>query len=224
MAIRNVVGKLMISGFIVALCAKAATSFPAAPAPQDPPLPASGGLLLQVADEEKDEEQNAIIDSDDIPDSQLLGRDEAFPSCETPERVLQSLHEERDLLDKKRADLADREAEVALAREKLDIEKTALVELKTSIEGLLARIDSQKTEDLDRLISLYQNMKPAEAAAIMDDMDIEVMIMVLGTMKPRVAAPILAKMSPVRARAVSKIILERSKLPGDQNLNGVRFN
>jgi flagellar motility protein MotE (MotC chaperone) len=58
----------------------------------------------------------------------------------------------------------------------------------------------------------------------MDDMDIETTIMVLGTMKPRIAAPILAKMSPVRARAVSKIILERSQLPGDQDLTGIRLN
>ena len=88
----------------------------------------------------------------------------------------------------------------------------------------MGKIEAQQTEDLERLIALYQNMKPAEAAGIMNDLDIEVMIMVLGTMQPRVAAPIMAKMSPVRARAVSKIILERSKLPGDQNLNGVRFN
>jgi flagellar motility protein MotE (MotC chaperone) len=67
-------------------------------------------------------------------------------------------------------------------------------------------------------------MKPADAARIMDDMDIETTIMVLGTMKPRIAAPILAKMSPVRARAVSKIILERSQLPGDQDLTGIRLN
>ena len=67
-------------------------------------------------------------------------------------------------------------------------------------------------------------MKPADAARIMDDMDIETTIMILGTMKPRVAAPILAKMSPVRTRAVSKIILERSQLPGDQDLHGIRLN
>lgn len=220
--VRNVIGKLLISGFAIALFAKAATSFPASPVPQDPPIPPSGGLVVPVAG--KDEEESPIVDQSEIPDSALLGRDEAFPSCEIPERVLQSLHEERELLENQKRDLVDREAEVALAREKLEIEKTALVELKGSIEELLGKIEAQQTEDLDRLISLYQNMKPAEAATIMNDLDIEVMIMVLGTMQPRVAAPILAKMSPVRARAVSKIILERSKLPGDQNLNGVRFN
>ena len=45
----------------------------------------------------------------------------------------------------------------------------------------------------------------------------------LKTMKPRTAAPILAKIPAVRARAVSKIILERSQLPGDQNLTGIKL-
>ena len=219
---RNVTGKVLISGFVIAVFAKAATSFPAGPVPQDPPpLPSSASLPLLIADEE---EEDPIVREGEIPPSALLGTGEAFPSCEIPEQVLQALHEERKLLEAQKGDLADREAEVALAREKLEIEKTALNELKQSIEMLLGRIEAQQTEDLERLIALYQNMKPAEAAEIMDDLDIEVMIMVLGTMQPRVAAPILAKMSPVRARAVSKIILERSQLPGDQDLNGVRFN
>jgi flagellar motility protein MotE (MotC chaperone) len=47
--------------------------------------------------------------------------------------------------------------------------------------------------------------------------------MILGTMKPRTAAPILAKIPPVRARAVSKIILERSQLPADQDLTGIKL-
>ena len=91
------------------------------------------------------------------------------------------------------------------------------------IEDLLGRVDAAQTEDLDRLIQLYTNMKPTDAARIMDDLDIETTIMILGTMKPRTAAPILAKIPPVRARAVSKIILERSQLPADQDLTGIKL-
>jgi len=137
---------------------------------------------------------------------------------------LQSLTQERNLVEDQKRALDTRESEVTLAREKLNIEKAALLDLKGSIEDLLKKVEAQQTDDLQRLISFYQNMKPAEAATIMNELDIEVVIMVMGTMKPRLAAPILAKMSPVRARAVSKIILERSKLPGDQRLNGIRLN
>ena len=143
--------------------------------------------------------------------------------CEAPEEVLQSLSNERALILQQRDDLDEKAAELALAREKLRMEKAALLELEEAIQVLLARVEDAKTDDVNRLIDLYRNMKPADAALIMDDLDIETTIMILGTMKPRIAAPIMAKMSPIRVRAVSKIILERSQLPGDQDLTGIRL-
>lgn len=222
--IRNIIGKVAISGLLVVVFAKAATSFTRSPLQPEVMRQSNSETLLVAAATDKKEDDAPMIASEEFSDDVLLGRGESFPVCETPEQVLQSLTEERALIALNKVKLADREAEIALAREKLDIEKAALEELKSSIEGLLSVVEAQQTEDLDRLISLYNNMKPAEAATIMNDLDIEVMIMVLGSMSPRTAAPILAKMSPVRARAVSKIILERSKLPGDQKLNGIRFN
>ena len=78
--------------------------------------------------------------------------------------------------------------------------------------------------DVERLVALYSNMKPKDAAAIMNDLDLEVMVTVLGTMPERNAAPILAALNPVRARAVSLILLERAKLPGDRRLDRIRLN
>ena len=97
------------------------------------------------------------------------------------------------------------------------------MELKNSIEALLARVEASQTDDLNRLIEFYKNMKPVDAARIIDDLDIETTIMILGEMNPRSAAPIMAKVSAVRARAISKIILERSQLPGDQDLVGIKL-
>jgi flagellar motility protein MotE (MotC chaperone) len=67
-------------------------------------------------------------------------------------------------------------------------------------------------------------MKPVDAAAMLNSVDLQVAVMVLATMKARNAAQIMAKMTPDRVQAVSKIILERSKLPGDQNQVVVTVN
>lgn len=218
---RSFRGRLLVSCLALLVCAKAATSFPRSPLEIDT-IESAGErpFITTVASEDPP----PVFSSDTFSASEDVSETVHLPQCESPEDVLQSLSAERLLLDRQKQDLFDREAEVALAREKLEIEKDALQELKTAVEALLGKIESQQSEDLDRLIALYQNMKPAEAAAIMNDLDIEVMIMVLGAMQPRAAAPIFARMSPVRAGAVSKIILERSKLPGDQSLNGIRFN
>lgn len=145
------------------------------------------------------------------------------PICETPEMMLQALNEERDLLDAQKSRLEQREFEIALAEEKLKIDQSYLSELKVELETLLETVRKAQTEDVDRLVSLYSAMKPKEAAEIMDDMDIEVSVMVLATMPERNAAPILAKLNRTRARAISRIILERSKLPGDQRLDNLKL-
>ncbi|MEC9105174.1 MAG: hypothetical protein VX878_15290, partial [Pseudomonadota bacterium] len=119
--------------------------------------------------------------------------------------------------------LAQREAEIDLASEKLQLEQARLEDLKSALDGLLAKVEAAKTDDVRRLVALYSNMKPKDAAAIMNDLDIEVSVMVLGTMSERTAAPILAGLTPVRARAISKIILERSMRPGYQRLNNLQL-
>lgn len=216
------VGKLLIGGLVATAFAKAAVSFPDLATGEDLPPPVAPIVL--AAGESDEKEEDAAPSPAEAPPPVVVGLGDEIGLCETPEEVLRNLAKERRLLEEQREKLNLREAEVALAKEKLGIEKAALTELKNSIETLLARVEAQQTEDLDRLISFYKNMKPAEAAGIMDEMDIEVTIMVLGTMNPRTAAPIMAKMTPVRARAVSKIILERSQLPGDQDLTGIRLN
>lgn len=142
-------------------------------------------------------------------------------SCPIPEELLQAIRSERDLLAKQKGSMAQRRAEIELAEEKLQIETARLSELKTAIEDLLAKVERSESADVERLVKLYTNMKPADAAQIMNEIDIGVAVTVLGKMAERDAGPILARLSMVRARAVSKIILERSKLPGDQDLNGI---
>ncbi|MBV1863805.1 MAG: hypothetical protein KUG74_05145 [Rhodobacteraceae bacterium] len=141
--------------------------------------------------------------------------------CETPEDIFLAINEERDLLNKQKASLEERRASVSLAEEKLKQDTARLSNLKKDLEDLFFRAQKAKSDDLKRLVEIYRNMKPKEAAAIMNSLDIEVAVMVLGQMKERDAAPIFAKLKVVRSQAISKIILERSKLPGDQNLNGI---
>ncbi|WP_375176156.1 MotE family protein [Pseudooceanicola sp.] len=145
-------------------------------------------------------------------------------ACQMPEEMLQVIKAEREFLEEQRAELAQRQAEIDLASEKLKLEQSRLDELKSALEGLMAKAEASQTDDVRRLVALYSNMKPKDAANIMNDLDIEVSVMVLGTMSERTAAPILAGLNPVRARAISKIILERSKLPGDQRLNNLKLD
>jgi flagellar motility protein MotE (MotC chaperone) len=215
---RNILsGKLIVGGLGIMLFAKAAMSFP-----EIPMFKSTGPLNDQFVIKAAAKEEATLESATDSPPL-VSDLPEKIGKYDVPEEVLRSLTRERELVVLQQAEMEKRRAEIALAEERLRIEQVSLSELKSSIEVLLARIDASQTDDLNRLIAFYKNMKPADAARIIDDLDIETTIMILGTMNPRVAAPILAKVSPVRARAVSKIILERSQLPGDQDLVGIKL-
>ncbi|MGC1504542.1 MAG: hypothetical protein WA782_10430 [Sulfitobacter sp.] len=211
-------GRMILGGLGVMLFAKAAMSFPELPSLKD--VSPIKDLGVVTAAEKVESSIESATDTPPLVEDLPVSSGE----LDTPEEILQSLMRERELVALQKAEIEKRQAEIALSEERLLVEKASLTELKTSIEELLARVEASQTDDLDRLISFYSNMKPADAARIIDDLDIETTIMVLGTMNPRTAAPIMAKVSPVRARAVSKIILERSQLPGDQDLVGIKLN
>ncbi|WP_254702218.1 MotE family protein [Roseivivax sp. THAF40] len=143
--------------------------------------------------------------------------------CDMPSVLLDTIKEEQALLDAARTRLEEREAEIALKEETVDLKSARLEELRQELSRLLERSEAQQTDDLNRLVALYSAMKPADAARIMDDLDLEVTVLVLGTMRERDAAPIMAGLSEIRARAISKIMLERAQLPGDQDLTGIKL-
>ena len=211
--------KFMIGGLTLALGLKAADSFP-----EIRESFVSGTVVLEQP--EQAPIPALVTETDEAGDEKATPEPDAEPAqvCEpTPEELLLVIGQERELIAADRAKADDLLSEAELAREKLAIETAQLEELKSEIGGMLDKVKAAHTADLDRLITFYSQMKPTEAAAIMNDLDIEVTVMVLGTMAERSAAPIIAKMSPVRARAISKILFERSKLPGDQKLTGIKL-
>ena len=131
---------------------------------------------------------------------------------------------ERAALEKRAGALDLREAEIAFAASALSTQERHLSALKTEIERLLATAEENHNADVARLVKIYRAMKPVEAAQILSNADLEVTVLVLAAMSERDAGPILAKMDQTRARAVSKIILERSRLPGDQRLVNLKIN
>lgn len=137
---------------------------------------------------------------------------------------LAAIAAEREALEQRAAALDQREAEIAFASAALSTQERQLTALKGEIERLLGVADENHLADVARLVKIYRAMKPAEAAQILSNADLEVTVLVLAAMSERDAGPIVAKMDQIRAQAVSKIILERSRLPGDQRLINVKVN
>lgn len=88
---------------------------------------------------------------------------------------------------------------------------TRLASLKTELEELLQKQSAMDKASIDQLVNIYKNMKPDEAARILEDLDPEIVVDLIGAMRERDAAPILARLSEGTARKVTgEIALRRS--------------
>lgn len=145
------------------------------------------------------------------------------PVCEGSEELFLALSRERDLIAEVRTGLDRERAELDLTREAVRQETARLTELRDELRAVLDQLIGEETAELSRLVAVYEAMKPEEAARLLDGLDMSVTMMIFSTMQERRAGPILARMSPVRAQAISRILVEMAKLPEDRNLEGIRL-
>lgn len=176
------------------------------------------------------EEDASVPDPADAPEGEVAPPLDGAQSvaaepaqCETPEDMLLMIAREREQLAAQKADAEAKIAAAALASEALDAEIARLEELKTEIESFANARSEEQQKELARLVKVYETMKAKEAAALLEDLDMGTTMELFGLMKERKAASILAAMSPVRARAISRILVEMAKLPGDRDLSGIRI-
>lgn len=120
-------------------------------------------------------------------------------------------------LNTREARVASRERELsemaqslALAKEQIRLNMTALVKAEDQLSATIAQSESAAEDDLDRLTSVYENMKPKEAATLFEEMHPAFAAGFIGRMRPDAAAPLLAELSPQTAYSISVILAGRN--------------
>lgn len=128
-------------------------------------------------------------------------------------RLLQELAERRKLLDGRERKLDERAVLLKAAEQRLVEKQDELNKIKAEIKKLLNIKEKEESERLNRLVAIYSNMKPKDAAKIFNDLDMAVLLDVMQNMKERKIAPIVAAMDAERARQLTKQLAERQTLP-----------
>ena len=94
--------------------------------------------------------------------------------------------------------------------------ETKIVELKkveATIRDLLKKHDDEQESKLRRIVKVYENMKPKQAAPIFNQLNMELLLDVAERMREVKIAPILALMETEKARDMSTQLALRRKLP-----------
>lgn len=126
-------------------------------------------------------------------------------------RLLQALSERRQALDVRENSLNQREALLKAAEQQLLDEQAELVKVRDEVKQLLGQLDEEESKRINNLVKLYENMKPKDAARILNELELGVLMGVVQRMNVRRLAPVLAAMKADKARAVTRALAQREK-------------
>lgn len=132
------------------------------------------------------------------------------PAVSEAERaLLLDLRHRRETLEARGRALDDRQGAMAAAEQKLAARVAELNALQARLEALEEDRRKHDAANWLGLVRTYETMKPREAAAIFDALDMQVLLAVLDRMSTRKAAPILAAMQTDRARLATQLLAEQ---------------
>ncbi len=127
--------------------------------------------------------------------------------------VLQNLSARREELEERARELDMRENLLKVAEQRLDEKILRLDELRATVEAHLDAYDQQTDEKLRRLVKIYESMKAKDAARILAELEMDILLDVMGRMKEQKSAAILAAMDPIQAKTITSEMALRNELP-----------
>jgi flagellar motility protein MotE (MotC chaperone) len=127
----------------------------------------------------------------------------AAPVGDGERTVLLELRQRRQDLDARETGMTARESLLAAAEQKLSGRAAELQALQKKLEALEAARQEREDTSWQRLVKLYETMKPRDAATIFNELEMPVLLQVVDRMKEAKAAPVLAAMQPDKARDVT---------------------
>ncbi len=184
------------------------------PSPEALIEPAAGADEAEASDESGEAETAALDETDsDGPAPPSNPVRDPFDMSDEELELLQRLVERREALSERSRKLDERESLLEATEARIADKMNELKELQAVIESLLVQYDEEEEARLQSLVKIYESMKPKDAARIFEELDILVLLDVIGRMKERKSAPILAKMNPTRAKTVTLELAQRRTMP-----------
>ncbi len=143
--------------------------------------------------------------------------DAALPAASCTDPVLRAaIAEQKADVTARTRHLGEAEAVLAAAETRATAQIQKLSTIKRDVEALMQQRSNLQQEDLKRMVTIYETMKPRDAARIFNDLETDIIIDVLDRMAERRSAPIIAELEDGKAREVTRLVLQRRALPGDR--------
>ncbi len=150
---------------------------------------------------------------------------EGAPAVETPRfvdpdsysqaevNILKNLSTRRQELEKRGRELDQREALLKVTELRVDRKIGELKDMQNQVRQAIGAATAEQKARTDSMVKIYETMKAKDAARIFENLDLRVLLDVVGHMKEARSAPILAAMDPKKAKEVTTALMEKKPLP-----------
>jgi flagellar motility protein MotE (MotC chaperone) len=136
------------------------------------------------------------------------------PASSSERAILEKLGARRDALQQRSRDLETREQLIENAERKLETRINDLKTLEQKGDDAATRRAEAEAAGLKSLVTMYETMKPKEAARVFDRLKLEVLVPVVVGMNPRKMAEVLAVMQPEAAERLTVALAQRARGAG----------
>ena len=127
--------------------------------------------------------------------------------------VLQELSQRRSALDQRAGELDQQQVVLQAAEKRVDDKIARLEALQKSIQAAVDKENAAEDARTQSLVKIYETMKPSEAAQILSQLDMPIVLQMFSHMKEAKTAPILAAMEPMKAEAITRALAQRQPQP-----------
>ena len=142
------------------------------------------------------------------------------PEGPTPEQraervLLEGLRARRAELETRDQALAAREMVLAAAERRLGQRIEELGALQQRLEAIDRARSEREEAGWRQMVKLYEGLRPRDAAAIFDDLEMPVLVQLMDRMREAKAAPVLGAMKPDRARLLTAELARHRARPAE---------
>lgn len=133
----------------------------------------------------------------------------ALGDAEQTETLLAALQEREARILAEEDALSEREKSLAAAQADITTQLQALASAEQQLLQTLSLTESAAEDDVFRLVAVYENMKPAQAALLFSQMDPTFAAGFFIRLRPDFAGAVMAELDPIVAYAISAILAGR---------------
>ena len=149
--------------------------------------------------EKSPEEINTVLEYRQYSESEII--------------LLQELEKRRVELERRERALELRERLIDLAELRLEEKANNMEKLQERLQALLRNLSEKEESELKSLTKIYEAMKPAAAANVLNRMDNSIVFDIFRRMNRKKTAKIMEKMDTTKSRLISEMLAEKSSLP-----------